>query len=645
MPKTRLRVLQQWQQHLDAPVTLVATAREDGAVFAAGEDASVYLLDRQGELLWTKALPFMPSGLGLDSAGELAAAASPDGEIRLYGRRGDERPRRRALYRPSWIDVSPGGDRLAVADGSGRVSIVATGTGRQEHMEFRARYYYVKFLAERQALLGVGRFGEVMLLKESEGVFWEKNFRCHTRQPAASAQGELILVPSPHFGIIALGADGRDRGLFEVPGGPKSVAVRDDGDRIFVVNDENELIIFDARGSVLFKQPFGEGVFQLECDSLGGRLVAAATSGALEGFSLDAPRRGKGDYLEFGIEKTRAAAPAGEVVWERKIFSALAGPRGGQLAVTPRGRHVAVLDIRGNLCVYDASGDQVAPAERMRGLRPGLKGCRSREFVAAATTDMLLALDLRSYTQRRLGVKNEWATHFDISPGEIFVAVSDFFRGVSFYDESFERCEYVETADEIIDLAVDGNCRTLVVLHRAGLAVYERSGALSEHVPFDTGDVRAAVGLDSGFAVATGRGVHTFTSEGQPRWTLELEEGVAAVQQAGPSLVVVGRDGTTHVANPYGTVVHRTRRSADCRYFAAPGHTSETLSAERHRRLLTVRSSERGVLWRREMADEITGLEISPEGRFVAVMAGVNLTLLSTLPGEKSREERLYLEI
>lgn len=645
MARLKLRVTQQWQMHFDAPVTLVRTALESGDILCADEDAWIHLVNRGGKLELSREMPFVPAALALDRLGERMVVASDSGTLAILDRSGKDKSYEKLVFQPVSLDLTPSGARIAVADAGGKVSLITAATGARETLESREAYRYVRFLESGEALLAVGHYGEVMYVRTAEDKIWQKNFRCHTREPSSSDSGERILIPAPHFGIIVLDRQGRDLGLFEVPSGPKCVTVSPDGERIFVINEDNELIIFESDGKVLFRQHAGKSITQIESDCLGRRLTAVTTSGALECFRISETAVGKGHYLEFSMAAARDSAEGPAVRWRTKVFSALGGVRGGELAVTPGARHVALLDIEGNLRIFDGEGKETGPSERIHGYQPSLKASRSHDFIVAASSHNLLALDLRSYTQRRLSLKNEWTTHFDISPKSIFIAVADFFRGISLYGEDFRRIEFLETASDVRGIVVDGKRHTLAVLDGGELAFFSDHGALIESVPYPTGRVSALCGLGRGFAVAAGTSVDTFTSKGRRGWSVEAPGEVVSIQPTRSGLVIITSEGATRITNAHGTVVRKMRRRARARYFSAGGDPKEIISVESRGRILTARSTEKRVLWRREMDDDITAMEISPEGAYVAVIAGINLHVLATAAGEKPAEERLYLEI
>ncbi|MHC4714858.1 MAG: WD40 repeat domain-containing protein [Planctomycetota bacterium] len=645
MGKLHIRVTLEWRKHFDAPVALVRTAGDCGDALVADEDASLYMLNKNARFKWSRELAFIPSALGMEAGGAMGAVMSEAGTLTVLNEDGAGRTFEKLVFQPVSLDVSPGGRRIAVAERGGKVCLIDPQTGGREFLDVRAPYHYVRFTSGGRGLLAVGQYGEVMFLSEAEESLWQKNFRCHTRLPALSASGEVILIPSPHFGIIILDRTGREHGVFEVPAGPKCVAVTPDGETIFVVNEINELIIFQADGKVLYRQPLGRGIWHIECDALGSSLTAAATSGSLERFVVSRGQRRRGHFVEFSVEQPGDSAEGPAVLWRAKVFSALGGLRGGQVAVTPAARHVALLDIEGTLRVFDKSGTQVATAEKLYGLQPSLKAAKNFDFVAAATSENLLVLDLRSYRQRRFSLKNEWTTHFDIAPNALFLTVADFFRGISLYGRDLERLEFIETSGDIMDLCVDGKRHSMAVLADGFLAFFSEHASLIKKAGFPTGRFKCAVGLGSGFAVGTEDSVEAFNTKGKHRWRIATPGEVISLQPTRSGLVVVTADGTTWITNAHGTVVRKMRRRARARYFSGGGDPKEIISIESQERLLTARSTDKGVLWRREMDDEITAMEISPEGAFVAILAGINLYVLATAAGEKTAEERLYLEI
>jgi len=645
MARSRIKVSQIWQRNFAAPVALMRTAADAGHVLAVDDDAVLYLLDSGGSTVFSKQLPWMPAAAAVDRDALKVAVISAAGTLLVFDNRGVVLIDFHIAWRPTSLDISAGGETVAFVDGAGKLGLFDVAAMKVSYVDAAGPFYYVRFLSFGSGLFACGQYGEVLFMSGAEGPDWQKNYRCHTRLPAASAGGELLLIPSPYYGIIALRRDGTERGLFEVPEGPKTVAISADGETIFSVNEKNELIIFHAEGKILFRQPIGVGVSHIECDAEGSHITAVTTTGSLERFSVGRGAAQGETYLEFGIQRAKGAEVGPSVLWTAKVFSALGGPRGGQIALTPSARFTALLDIDGQVRVFDRTGRQAVQPDRMPGRSPALKAGRSNDLIVIASSDHLLALDLRSYRQRRLLVKNEWTTYFDLSPKGMFFAVADFFRGVSLFDETLDRAEYLETDSDVLGVAVDGNHHTMLELSAGAIEFYTDKGALMSRVVYPVSDITAFISLGQGFAVAANGRVDAFDSEGRKAWSTDVGEEIASIQSTVAGLIVSTAEGKTFVTNVHGTVIDKGLSHGVARYFAARGDPKEIVSIEYRGRLLTARSSKAGVLWRREMPDDILGMEMSPDGGYVGIIAGVNLLVLGTAVGEKAPEERLYLEI
>jgi len=644
MARQQLKVSQDWVRHFDAPVALLRASAASGHVLAADEDGIIHLLDPAGTELLAKELPWMPSAVALDEDARNLAVLSPAGMLFVFDRGGRTLNQIRIGLRPLYLDLSPGGDLAAFADGNGVVGTVEFATEKVDRRDEKGPFCYVKFVTSGSELLASGQYGQVMFAS-AVGDVWQKDFRCHTRTPAVSRSAEIILLPSPHYGVIALKGDGTQIGLLDVPEGPRSVAVTGDGRMVFAINEKNELLIFEADGKIFFRQSLGSSVAYFECDALGRSIVAMMTSGSVEKFTVSQVEGSSERYIEFGGEAAADTSEGPAVLWQTKVFSALGGTRGGQLAITRSARHTALLDVNSRLRVFDRSGAQVSEESRVEGRQPQLKASRTQDLVIAASSDVLLALDMRSFRQRRLALRNEWTTHFDIAPAGIFFVVADFFRGISLFDESLSRFEYIETDDDVMELAVDGQHHTAVVLNVGGLSFFDEKGTPVARVPYSGPSVTAICGLGQGFAVAAGGKIDAFTTAGVHAWSADVAGEVSAIAPTRTGLVVSTVEGTAYVIGAGGTVSTKFMRRSTARFFGSRDQSEAVISVEYRGQLITARSSESGVLWRREMDDDITAMEISPDGGFVMVLSGVYLYALSTASGEETPQEKLYLEI
>ncbi len=645
MAKTHIRVSQAWRRHFAAPAAIMRSASRSNDILAVDEDAGLYLINPAGTTLLSRQLPWMPAAAAIDRDAHRIAVISPGGTLLVMDRSGNTAFEARTVLKPTSLDLSYFGDMIVFADGSGRVGMFDVDTRRIDFRPPGAPYHYVRFVSYGSNLLAVGQYGQVLFDAGKNKSEWQKDYHCHTRLPAFSQDPLTILIPSPYYGIISLRPDGGGNGLFEVPDGPKCVAVNASGSRVFVVNEKNDLIIFEADGHILFRQSIGAGIVHIECDAEGVSLAAMTTIGSIEKYSVGESAIVQSDYLEFATMGVEKGLDGPETIWKTKVFSALGGSRGGLLAVTPSARFVALLDIEGGLRIYDKSGAPAGQGEKLYGRAPTVKAARATDLVVAASSDALLAVDLRSYRQRRLALKNEWTTHFDVAPRGIFFAVADFFRGVSLFDETLDRSEYLETASDVVDIAVDGNHTVCLALADSTLAFYTANGGLLCCTDAEASSVRSLVSLVQGFVAATETRVNAYDSEGNAAWSVEIPGEISSIQPTRAGLAVLTGEGDTFITNAHGTVTNKVLKRSQASYFAAQPPSREIISIEARGRLLTARSTDSGVLWRREMEDDILAMEVSPEGSFVAVNAGINLYVLSTAIGQKPPEQRLYLEI
>ena len=199
------------------------------------------------------------------------------------------------------------------------------------------------------------------------------------------------------------------------------------------------------------------------------------TSGAVQRFSVGEVASDDTSYLE--LDSQSPAEPPGRpsrVLWKTKVFSALGGTRGGQVDVTRSARHTALLDVIARLRVFDRAGITTEES-RIEGRQPAIRASRTQDLIVAASSDApcarharLPAARLRCATSgRRIST---WRTD------GIFFAVADFFRGVSLFDETLSRFEYVET-----DTMSLSSPSTAAPYHgrtqRGDLAVYDAHGA------------------------------------------------------------------------------------------------------------------------------------------------------------------------
>ena len=214
-------------------------------------------------MILSKQMPWMPSAAALDEDARKIALISAAGTLLIMDRGGNTLGQIRLTWRPSSLDMSPAGDMVAFTMDRARPAPSTSPPAKSTCATREGPSATSAWPRAAPSLFACGEYGQVMFVPAAkDDAIWQKDFRCHTRTPALSAEARIILIPSPHYGIIALRRDGSQIGLFDVPEGPKGVAVTLDGQRIFVVNEKNELTVFEADGKVFFRQTLGAGVAQ-----------------------------------------------------------------------------------------------------------------------------------------------------------------------------------------------------------------------------------------------------------------------------------------------------------------------------------------------------------------------------------------------
>lgn len=645
MARTRLKVSLDWRRNFEAPAALMRVARDSGDVLAVDEDARLYLLSNYNVIIASLQLPWMPAAAAVDGYAATLAVISPAGRLLVLDRGCQVLTDAQVAWRPTSLDISPAGSSIAFVDGAGKVGVIDLPGTQVDYLDSAGPYYHVRFAAGGADILAVGQFGKVLYVSGAASVEWHKDYRCHTSVPSLAHATDYILIPSPYYGIIALHADGREKGLFDVPEGPKVLAVNADAGRVFVMNEKNELMVFESEGRVLFRQPLGGGLLQMECDAAGETLTTLTTTGAVEKFIVGKGRAGDSAFIELELPEASVAPEGPRLLYQTKVFSALGGQRSGEIVLTPQARFAALLDVEGNLRMFDHAGKEVGQAERIIGRQPDLKASRAKDFIVAASSDLLMAIDLRGHRQRRMTLKNEWITHFDIAPAGLFYAVADFFRGISLFDDTLERAQYLETDGDVFGLAVDGNHHVMAALATGVLAFYTDEGGLSKKLSYPASGITALVSMKQGFAAAADGKVDAFDTNGTPAWSVEVPGTVDMLQPVRAGLIIGTVEGQCLVAGTGGAISQRMLKRGAVRFFDEGGRGKAIASVEYRGRLLSARSTAGGILWRRDMPDDIASVAVSPEGAFVAVLAGIYLYLFATSAGQAEPKKSIYLEI
>ena len=251
----------------------------DGGRIACANGQSLFLLGREGAMIWRQEMPSTSALLAISADGKRIVVADRFGKVHFYDAEGklqatvdtnskDERSEIRA------IAVSDRGENTAVISTRGLFYYRDAGRKVWAHDEITDRGTTVAVSADA---IVAGSDAGVRLLNSKGDLMWLQKFRRPVTAVAISKDGTRILAGSQENIVRCFDREGEEIWAHETGGWIRDIAVSKDGGRVLVGSMDKQVYLLDGAGKVLGTCALEDWVNHVALSADGATGVAAST--------------------------------------------------------------------------------------------------------------------------------------------------------------------------------------------------------------------------------------------------------------------------------------------------------------------------------------------------------------------------------
>jgi hypothetical protein len=575
------------EMQFPAPIRDLAASNDGRAVAVAGGNGEVaFLADRK--ILWRKTLEHPAELVECGAEGDYVLALSRSGWGAFLNRFG------RIM---SDIDLGGPADSAALVRDSGKI-VAVTREGMVRTFTSWGKGIY-----------------ETRLHHSAEGV-------------DASDSGDIIVIPVTAYGVEALTIGGETIGAYEVGEPVKAAAVSGRGDLLLFATTRDRLVLLDRDATVLGSTLFPAPITALALSQDGSR--ALVTTGCGYAHLLVISDQESAPLIELGEGAASAANP--RPVFTKQVFSPFSMLMQARAEFSPDSSSLVIAGDRQRVQVFDLEGTEIARRRfggSLLALSPGDDG-NVRVF---ATRSVF------TFHPDVPGTRMEWAEPVEIervipTGTDSAIALTDDAEVVSFTEvgKPPARLFFLKSPD-CADIAAVGTT-VAALMKDCEVVIYDYSGqVIGRSGPWPVRPRLLASG-ESGYLVGVEKLILLLGHDGEERWRTHLPAGSRAGECLPGTFIVVDAAGGVHAVTRQGTV-HPVFNAPGARVvpFIDAGEGPGFLLVEGG--LLTAVHPDGTARWRYRARDDIACIRPAPDGRHLAVMAGIDLHLFP-LVGEMS---------
>ena len=253
----------------------------DGSRIACADGQSLFLLDREGAMVWRQEMPSTSALLALSADGKRIVVADRFGMVYFYDAEGklqatvdtssdDERSEIRA------IAISDRGENTAVISTRGLFYYRDAGRKVWAHDEITDRGTFVAVSGSGKDI-AAGSDAGVRLLDSKGDLIWSQKFRYSVTAIAISQDGSRILAGSRDNMVRCFDREGEEIWAHETGGWIRDIAVSKDGEQILAGSMDKQAYLFDGAGGLIGTCALEGWVNRVALSEDGATGVAAST--------------------------------------------------------------------------------------------------------------------------------------------------------------------------------------------------------------------------------------------------------------------------------------------------------------------------------------------------------------------------------
>jgi len=248
----------------------------DGSTLAAGASNSVYYLDGNGSILWSRDLGYLVKDIAISPEGNYVAAASD--KVYFYDRKGSLLWFEKTNFIYHGVAISSNGTYVAAGSEEGKVFVFGPDKEPIWTYTVGSDCYGVDISLDGRFIAVGSKNQNIYLLLNQEGVLWKHGTGQIITAMGMSPTGGIIAGGSADRCLYLLTRGGEYRWKFPTGAAIQGTAVSSGGDFV-AASSGNNIYIFNATGAQLWEYDAGAPVGDLAI-SADGTYLAAVIGGS-----------------------------------------------------------------------------------------------------------------------------------------------------------------------------------------------------------------------------------------------------------------------------------------------------------------------------------------------------------------------------
>ncbi|MGB4579013.1 MAG: PQQ-binding-like beta-propeller repeat protein [Methanoculleus sp.] len=227
----------------------------DGGLIAGAEGLSLFLLSREGDLIWREEMPSISAHLTLSGDGKQIIVGDRFGKVYFYDMDGNlnataDTNHRNARSEIRAIATSDLGEYTAVISSRGLFCYKSDGRKAWAHEELTDRGTAIAISGSGDEIVAASDAG-IRLLDAKGKEVWSKRFYRPVTAVAISGDGTRVFAGSQDNVMRCFDRAGEEIWTFEAGGWIRDIAVSRDASRILVGSMDRQAYLLDGAGDLL----------------------------------------------------------------------------------------------------------------------------------------------------------------------------------------------------------------------------------------------------------------------------------------------------------------------------------------------------------------------------------------------------------
>lgn len=276
-----------WSYNSEGGVACLAVVPETSRVIVCARGGSVYFLNANGVLGATVQVGSPAVQVRASRDGAVVAALLDDGNIVGFSPDYRQLWQFRPQKRPTFLDLSPSGRRLAAATSSCAYYTYWVEENKLEECEAADPVASVALVdGPPEGIVLADEKGHMRFVNSEGDVLWDHNLKQRCAGLRVDARGKVIVLPVFRRGLQTFNLQGQGAGAFELEESIIDAALTADGTLILARTDKDGIILMDCDANVLWYRYFEEKVADFAMNEDASFLVVGLQDGNVAALQL-----------------------------------------------------------------------------------------------------------------------------------------------------------------------------------------------------------------------------------------------------------------------------------------------------------------------------------------------------------------------